>query len=75
MEKDKFASMSSDQENDENELPNRMTNAELLRVVKENDAERKLMKKEMEKLKEQIKKGYSGKSEVDKEGSDEEIPW
>ena len=34
---------------DDNDLPNRTTNAELFRVVKEHDLERKLMKKEMEK--------------------------
>lgn len=43
--------MSNGGEENENKIPNRMTNAELLRVVKENDAERKKMKKEIEKLK------------------------
>lgn len=49
MEKDKVAIMLDGGEG--NDLPNRMTNDELLRVAKEHDAERKLMKIEMEKIK------------------------
>lgn len=67
--------MSDGGEENENKLPNIMTNVELPRVVKEHDTERKEMKREMEKLKEQFKKGFNGNFENDKEGSDEETPW
>ena len=43
--------------------------------MKEDDAKRKKMKREMEKLKEKVKKGFSGNSKNEKEGSDEEAPW
>ena len=64
----------SKEEND-NELPKRMTNVELLRVVKEHDAKRRQMKKVMEKLKEKVKKGFNGNFEIQKEGSNEETLW
>ena len=42
------------------ELPRRMKNLELLMIVREHYVERKVMRKEMENLKEQVNKGIRG---------------
>ena len=64
--------LSSMVENEEMELPGRITNVELLKIVKEHDVERKLMRKEMEKLKEELRNRSSEHSEEVGQGSEEE---